>query len=197
MLFLFPVIAALIGWIIARLALRLLFRPIRPVKLFGFRIQGFLPSKLPYFSERVATLISNEFVASNEISARIADPGNFQKILPQVEEHIDQFLKVKLAEKMPMVSMFIGENTTRQLKSVFMEELAELFPKLMQQYMEKLKSEFDLSKIIAAKINSYSAEKLEKMLKSSLKQQFLRIEVLGAAMGLTIGLIQLLLMSIS
>ena len=42
---------------------------------------------------------------------------------PQIEPHLDDFLRRRLGKKMRMIRMFVGENTIRQLKDGFMEEL--------------------------------------------------------------------------
>lgn len=79
--------------------------------------------------------------AFSDIQKKIIDPDNIKKMMPMIEEHIDHFLKVKLAKEMPMIGMFIGDKTITQLKTVFMAELEELFPVVMKNYMKSLQNE--------------------------------------------------------
>jgi uncharacterized membrane protein YheB (UPF0754 family) len=111
--------------------------------------------------------------------------------MPLVETHIDNFLRNKLAAEMPIISMFIGDKTIEQLKSVFMKELEGLFPVLMTSYMEKLKHELDLEAIVTEKVSNFSSDKLEEILQSIMSKEFKFIEIIGAVLGFLIGIIQL------
>jgi len=110
-----------------------------------------------------------------------------------VDTHIDNFLRVKLAEAMPMISMFIGEKTINQLKEVFLKEMRELFPLIMGNYMGKLKDQLDLEKIVVDKVSSFSSDKLESILNQIMSQEFKFVEIIGGVLGFIIGLIQILI----
>jgi uncharacterized membrane protein YheB (UPF0754 family) len=107
-----------------------------------------------------------------------------------VEAHIDQFLRVKLATEMPMISSFIGEKTLEKLKAVFMQELNDLFPTLMQDYAKNLESELNIEKIVVEKVAGFSSDKLEDILRQIMSKEFRFVELTGAVLGFLIGLLQ-------
>ena len=137
--------------------------------------------------------MSEELLSFKDIEAKITDGNNLQQVMPLVETHIDNFLRNKLAAEMPIISMFIGDKTIEQLKSVFMKELESLFPVLMTSYMEKLKNELDLEAIVTEKVSNFSSDKLEEILQSIMSKEFKFIEVIGAVLGFLIGIIQVLI----
>jgi uncharacterized membrane protein YheB (UPF0754 family) len=94
---------------------------------------------------------------------------------------------------MPVISMFIGDKTIGQLKTVFMQELEELFPVIMKNYVANLKNDLDLERIVVDKITHFSSDKLEDMLNQILTKEFRFVEVIGAALGFFIGLLQIFL----
>ena len=55
----------------------------------------------------------------------------FSVVLPFIDSQLDVFFKERLVQKMPVISMFIGDKTIAQLKEVFLEELHQLFPDLI------------------------------------------------------------------
>jgi uncharacterized membrane protein len=57
--------------------------------------------------------------------------AQFEAVLPLIDQQLDHFFTHKIGEKLPMVSMFIGEKTIVQLKAVFIEELGTIFPSLV------------------------------------------------------------------
>ena len=95
-----------------------------------------------------------------EIEKKVTDPENLSKLKPEIEKHIDSFLRDKLKDTFPMLSMFIGDKTINQLKAAFLMELESLFPVLMKSYMTKLEQELDLEKIVTEKVASFSSNKL-------------------------------------
>lgn len=192
-LFLIPVISAFIGWFTNWIAIKMLFHPKEPKKILGITIQGIFPKRQQQFAEKLGKLVSQELLSFADIQQKLVHPDNIQKLMPVVEDHIDQFLRKKLAEEMPVISMFIGENTIQQLKGIFMKELESLFPVIMQRYMGHLQQELDLEKIVTQKVASFSSDKLEDILQSILSKEFRFVELIGAVLGFIIGLLQVLL----
>lgn len=189
-LFLIPLISAFIGWFTNWIAIKMLFHPRQPKKVLGIVFHGIFPKRQEQFAEKLGRLVSEELLSFEEIAKKLADPANVEKLLPFIDAHIDQFLKVKLKESMPVVGMFIGEKTVSQLKSVFIEELTQLFPGLMEQYMTNLQDQLDLEKIVIDKVRGFSSEKLETILQQIMAKEFRFVELIGAVLGFLIGLLQ-------
>lgn len=196
-LILIPLISAFIGWFTNWIAIKMLFHPREPRKILGITFQGIFPKRQQQFAEKLGKLVSEELLSFSDIEKKITDPKNIQQLMPLVEEHIDQFLRKKLAEEMPIISMFIGENTIQQLKSVFLKELETLFPLIMQRYMGNLQQQLDLERIVVEKVAGFSTDKLESILVSIMSKEFRFIEVLGAVLGFIIGLLQVFISLLS
>jgi uncharacterized membrane protein YheB (UPF0754 family) len=192
-LILIPIISALIGWFTNWVAIKMLFHPKKPVKVLGITFQGVFPKKQYQFAEKLGKIVGTELLSFKEIEQKISHPENIQKIMPLVEGHIDNFLRVKLSEQMPVISMFIGNKTIEQLKAVFINELQELFPVIMNNYMHKLQNDLDLEKIVFEKVKNFSSDKLEEMLNSLMQKEFKFIEILGGILGFLIGIIQVII----
>lgn len=185
-----PLISAFIGWFTNWIAIKMLFHPRLPVKVLGLTFQGIFPKRQHQFAQKLGKLVSEELLSFKDIESKITDESNLKQVMPLVETHIDNFLRIKLAYEMPMISMFIGDKTIEQLKSVFMKELEVLFPVLMTSYMEKLKHELDLEAIVTEKVSNFSSDKLEEILQSIMSREFKFIEVIGAVLGFLIGILQ-------
>jgi len=192
-LLLIPVISAFIGWFTNWIAIKMLFHPREPKKILGIRFQGIFPKNQYQFAQKLGALVSNELLSFKDIESKITNPSNIQKVMPIVEEHIDHFLRVKLAEKMPVISMFIGEKTIGELKAVFLQELQTLFPQLLSSYMGNLQADLDLEKIVTDKVAAFSSDKLEQILNSIMSKEFRFVEIIGAVLGFIIGLLQVAL----
>ncbi len=197
LIYLIPFISAFIGWFTNWIAIKMLFHPRLPKKILGFTFQGIFPKQQAQFAQKLGKLVSEELLSFSDIEAKLTHPDNINKLMPYVETHIDQFLRVKLAEQMPVISMFIGDKTIQQLKSVFMTELSTLFPVIMKNYMNNLQNDLDLEQIVVAKVNNFSSDKLEQILNDIMAKEFRFVEIIGGVLGFIIGIIQVLLTLLS
>jgi len=192
-LFVIPLISAFIGWFTNWIAIKMLFHPKNPVKILGITFQGIFPKRQIQFAEKLGKLVSEELLSFKDIEVKITNPDNINKLMPYVEEHIEHFLRVKLAEKMPMISMFIGEKTIADLKIVFVSELTVLFPVIMKNYMGNLQGELDLEKIVTEKVIGFSSDKIEEILVAIMSKEFRFVEIIGGVLGFLIGILQVIL----
>ncbi len=190
-LLLLPLISAFIGWFTNWIAIKMLFHPREPRNILGMSIQGIFPKRQQQFAEKLGKLVSQELLSFGDISGKLTNPENLNRLTPYVEEHVDHFLRVKLKETMPMISMFIGDKTIAQLKSVFLNELQELFPVIMEKYMGSLKDDLDLERIVVAKVSAFSSDKLEQILYQIMAKEFRFVEIIGGLLGFLIGLVQI------
>jgi len=186
-------ISGFIGWITNWVAIKMLFHPRKPIKFAGFTIQGIFPKNQSQFAQKLGKLVSGEFLSFEDIEQKISKPENLQKIMPLIETQIDRFLKERLPEQMPMISMFIGEKTIGKLKTTFLQEIETLLPPVMKAYAGQLKTELDLEAIITEKVATFSSDKLEELLYQIMAKEFRFVEWVGAVIGLIIGMIQVLI----
>ncbi len=192
-LILIPLISAFIGWFTNWIAIKMLFHPKEPKKILGITFHGIFPKRQQQFAEKLGKLVSKELLSFKEIEEKIINPDNLSKIMPLVEEKIDLFLREKLSSVFPMISMFIGQNTINQLKSVFMKELETMFPEIIGSYMKHLESELDLEKMVTEKVSGFSSDKMETILNQIMSKEFRFVEIIGGVLGLIIGIFQVLI----
>ena len=192
-LLLIPPISAFIGWFTNWIAIKMLFHPKEPKRILGITFHGIFPKRQKKFAEKLGKMISDEFLSFEDIQHKITDPRNLQKLMPIIDEHVDNFLRNKLSEEMPFLSLFIGEKTIKSLKKIFMQELETLFPQIMKSYAGHLQHELDLEKIVTEKVSAFSTDKLEDILYQIMSKEFRFVEILGGIIGFIIGIVQVLI----
>lgn len=179
------------GWFVIWLTIKMLFRPYKPIAVAGFTIQGVIPANQQLVAEKIGRLVSTELFSFDALQQKVTDPENFNKLKPEIETHIDSFLRVRLKETFPMLSMLIGDKTINQLKTAFLTELETLFPVLMKSYITNLEKEFDIEKLVSEKIAGFSISKTESLIYQSAKKQLIKVQLLGAIIGLLTGFIHI------
>lgn len=192
-LVLIPFLTALTGWFTYRILLKMLFHPVRARKIAGLDFQGLFPKKQGQLAEKLGKLVDEELFRSDDLEKKIAGPDSFQKLMPLIEEHVDDFLRVKLPKQMPMIGMLIGDRTINELKAVFITELESLFPVLMKSYLANAGADLDLGNMVKNRINGLQPAKLEQLLRSALAKELRKWGLVSAGIGFLIGLLQVLL----
>jgi len=187
---LIPLISAFIGWFTNWIAIKMLFHPKEPKRILGITFQGIFPKRQQQFAIKLGKLVSDELLSFQDIASKITHPDNLKKVMPLIDQHIDQFLRTQLPEQMPIVSLFIGDSTIRELKAVFLVKLESLFPELMENYMHTMQDQLNLEAIVTEKVAGFSSDKMEQILMSIMQKEFRFVEIIGGVLGFLIGLLQ-------
>ena len=157
-------------------------------KILIYRI---IPKHRQHIAESIGRSASAAFSFA-ELEKKITDPDTIKKVMPLVEDHVDNFLRNKLKNKMPVIGMLIGDKTINLLKEVFLKEIEELFPHVLKKFAENLQTEINLENEVAKRINSIPLVQMEKMLLPALRF----FSLAGAITGLITGLANIVLFHI-
>ncbi|HRK27479.1 MAG TPA: DUF445 family protein [Chitinophagales bacterium] len=197
MIYTLPFIAAFIGWLTNRIAVKMLFYPKEPVKILFFEVQGVFPKRKLLLAERLGQIVSKELISFDEIKNRLSDPHTLQDVKEQVNSKLDEFLWVKFPALYPMLSLFVTDKIKQQFKLNAMAEIDEVVPKLIDSYITKAEKNLNVQQIVYDKVANFSNEKLEQILFAILSKEFTFIEFVGGVLGFVIGLVQLVLTLLS
>lgn len=113
--------------------------------------------------------------------------------MPLIETHVDDFLRNKLSESMPMISMFIGERTINQLKELFMRELKVIFPASIKSYLQGARTEFDpatlITDVMLQKAVVSIQDQMQQIINTNLNKAIFFFGVAGLIAGLLLDLL--------
>jgi len=188
-----PLIAAFTGWFTTWIAFYMLFHPRKAFNFLGITIQGIFPKRQKQFAAKLGAVVANELLNFGEIADRIKDPEELAKVMPDIEKHIDIFLNERLKDKMPVISMFVGQGMLGKIKEGLMEEIALMLPEVIAKYTDNLAAKIDIEKMVTEKVSNFSSNKLEEILLAVMKKEFRFIELIGGVFGFLIGIIQMVI----
>ena len=191
-LYLLPLLAAGIGWFANWLALKLLFHPKAPKRMAGITFQGIFPKRQRQFALKLGQT-ANELLNFDDISRQLNDPAKLALLKPSIEEHINTFLNVKLKEKLPVVSMFVGQGTLEKIKEGLLEEIDVMLPEVITKFTANLSADINIERIVTEKVAAFSSDQLEHILANVMHRELFFIKLFGAVTGFLIGCILVLL----
>jgi uncharacterized membrane protein YheB (UPF0754 family) len=189
-LLLLPILlAGLHGWFTNWLAIKLLLKPVHPINILGFKIQGLLPRRQADLAERISEAISREFLKEADILEFLkkVEPAKAmrQLILDKWEEKVGEILA-----SMPFLSMFVSADKLERIR----DKIADIFSTEAEKYTEllvgSLESKIDLRDTIRRNILAFDVQRLNKIIEEIGYKEMNEIAFIGLVLGVAIGIIQ-------
>ena len=192
-LFLIPLLAALIGWITNFIAVKMLFHPQKPLQFLGMTIQGVFPKRQKALAIKLGDLVANELFRMEDVSAKIQSFSTSKENTDAIGKRIEKTIRGKLIETFPMLSMFLSDDMIEKVTHLFRAELEEFITDSTSQLTKDLEKNLNINQMVRSKVSDFSSEKLEGILVSLMKKEFKFIEIIGAILGFLIGCVQVVL----
>lgn len=182
-------VGAIIGWITNVLAIKLIFRPIRPIRIpmTGFAIWGLIPKRREEIAHSIGLVVERELLSIEEIVDKVIKEEDKANIIKAIKLRVGLIIDEKLPGIIPstlksMIREYV-DNTVEK-------EAGGLIEDLSQNLVHRATSRIKLGNMVEDKINAFDLAKLEEIIISISKKELKHIEVLGGVLGLLIGLIQ-------
>ncbi len=158
------------------------------------RIQGLIPASKSAVSEKAGEWAKLALMNYRGFDEKMADPALLQKLRPELENHVDHFLQVKIKAVFPLLSQFMGEKTISQFKSSLLAEIDELFPVLMQKFSGELKNELRADEMVKERLESIDDSMLRKMLTDAAGKKIFLWKCFCVMAALLMGFITVLIL---
>ena len=182
------IIGGLIGYITNVIAIKLIFRPINPIKIpiLNIEIIGMIPKRKTEIATNIAKVVEEQFISIDEITDNI--------ITEQDKRHINDYIKVRvkliLSEKMTLIPSTIRNLVQNYVSEIIEDEIREGIDELSEEMIIKTKNRINIKEIIENKINELDLYELETIILQIVKNELRHIEVLGLILGFFIGIVQ-------
>ena len=182
------VIGGLICYITNVIAIKLIFRPINPIKIpiLNIEIIGLIPKRKVEIATNIGTIIEDQFLSVDEIIDDMITHKDKQDIIDYIKVKINLMLN----EKMTLIPSTIRSLAQNYISEIIEEEIREAIDDVSEEIISKAKSRINIKEIVENKINELDLYELESIILQIVKNELKHIEILGFILGLFIGVIQ-------
>jgi uncharacterized membrane protein YheB (UPF0754 family) len=187
-----PVIGAIIGWVTNYIAIKMLFRPYRPIRIVGLTIQGLLPRRRKEFAQSIARTVERDLLSTDDIIQFFEGVHWEEEVERAVEETLEARLNNKRIYRLlktPILGL-IGLEVIRQIKKALSRAIINKVSKHKEGLVEKFQESIELKEVVTRKVEGFDMVKLESLLMDLISKELAYIEVVGAVLGFIIGLTQ-------
>lgn len=187
-----PLIGALIGWWTNIFAIKLIFRPYKPIKIpiLGIILQGLIPKRRYELAENIGQTLEQEILSSDEIVDKLLSEDSKEQLIFYFRRTITKKVHDKLPDILPKT---IKDSIINYLIDTIDKYIRDIIDDSKTLLTKKVKEDIDLKQMVEDKINSFDIRELEQLIVKLSKSELKQIEVLGGAIGFFIGLMQAIL----
>jgi uncharacterized membrane protein YheB (UPF0754 family) len=188
-----PAAGALIGWFTNWLAIRMLFRPRKPIRILGWSLQGVIPRRHAQLADRIAETVEDRLLTQEDL----------EKAMSGVKWHdeVDRLIKKVLhdrgpggvIEKIPGLSQVWKVVVLPSLQDVLGREIVRFLDRYRSSFVARLRDSVNIREIVRNKVQQFEVEALESLVLEVARKEFAHIQWVGAITGALIGVVQGLL----
>lgn len=184
---LLALVGALIGWTTNVIAIKLLFRPLLPVKIAMFKIQGVIPKRRDEIAVSIGETVEQELLSVDEIIDQLIESTSKDDILKILKDRIVALTEGKLPSFIP--STFSGM-ITNYIEEMIDQNGEALLDEMTEALIHKATSSISIAKMVENKIKQFNLDEIERMVLQIAKSELKHIEYLGGILGFLIGISQ-------
>ena len=193
--FLIVSVGALIGWFTNYLAIKLLFRPYKEIRLLFFKIQGLIPKRKDEIVENIAEVVEKELISISDITEKMQNAKIDESVIDGLlDKIIGEKLQKKILEKNPLLKMFVNDSMIDKMKSYFKKTILENKEEIVAEIVKIAEEKINIREIMIEKMHNFSLEEMERIILTVSKNELKHIEIIGGILGGTIAIFQFLLM---
>ncbi len=187
-----PIVGLIIGWLTNYLAVKLLFRPKKPIDFKLFTLHGIFPKNKHKLANNLGNVVQRDLISFDDIRKKLEDPKSMHEMAEQVSEHVENMIRERL-HKTKFQQTVIPEGFIQRIHTMVTADIETTLPKLIDGYVDKLEEKIDIYGMVQQKVSNFSDDKLEELILSITNKEFKFIELIGAVLGFLIGCLQVVL----
>lgn len=190
---LIPLVGAVIGWLTNYIAVKMLFRPYKPVNILGFKVQGLIPKRRGEIAKSIAKGIEKELLSAKDLSDVLEEIDWEEEVEKIVEEVVEHKFKAGAFRKFPVVGL-VSDNLLYHIKYLLTKEIVKILSHKKDSILNKFQDRIDLEDMVTSKIDNLDLLKFEGLLTSFVTRELRHIEWIGGIIGFIIGSVQVAMM---
>jgi len=183
-----PAIGGVIGLSTNWLAVKMIFRPVKPRRFLFFRLHGLIARRQHDLAKAIGRVVGNHLVEHKDV-VKSLNKLDFGGVLGKV---LDRGLGPKIQElrSLPLIGGFLTEERIVDIKQSITDSIMEHREEVLDEVEKGLSKGLDVPQLVEEKVAAFEVLKLERLILEVASRELRAIVVLGGLLGALIGLAQ-------
>jgi uncharacterized membrane protein YheB (UPF0754 family) len=191
---LMPAFGAVVGFVSDWVALQLLFRPLQPKRILGFKVQGLFISRQKEVARDYAEIMAKQLLTPANLVEELLRGPFADRVVDLVQKHVQQATDAQLGAARPLVMLALGSKRFIEIRDHLVKRILQLLPETSKKVERYALDALDISNTIVARMELLTPEEFEGMLRPAFKEDEMTLITVGAVLGFLVGEIQIQLM---
>jgi uncharacterized membrane protein YheB (UPF0754 family) len=193
---LLPICGFIVGWFTNYLALKIIFRPLRPTGIGPFKVQGIFLKRQQEVSEVFARITCVELLGTEQIWDAILTGPNRKKFQMLLRNHSLIFTEKLIGGLRPLALTVMGTEKFSLMKEDIATKVILKLPNIIGMSYDYTTEALDLENTIRTTMQKLSPEEFEGVLHPAFEEDEMTLIMVGGFLGMMVGIIQIFIFMI-
>eukprot|EP00823_Brevimastigomonas_motovehiculus_P006460 TRINITY_DN5345_c0_g1_i1.p1 TRINITY_DN5345_c0_g1~~TRINITY_DN5345_c0_g1_i1.p1 ORF type:complete len:541 (-),score=132.04 TRINITY_DN5345_c0_g1_i1:46-1668(-) len=185
-----PVSGFVIGYLTNWLALKMIFRPTKPVRLCGMEWQGLFLKRQVEVSVQYAQMIPANILNGKRLMEALLGGPSSDKLFMIIAKHVQAGVDAYVGVPKSLIDMTIGSDEYIKTKADVVDRILLQMPAYAQRLEAYTDQAMDLENLLFDKLSALDPDRYEGLLHPVFEQDEWKLVLLGGILGLLVGILQ-------
>jgi uncharacterized membrane protein YheB (UPF0754 family) len=188
-----PVFGGIVGYATNWVALKLIFRPMNPVKVLGMTFQGLFIKRQKEVSAEYARIVAGHIINSQNIYDEMIYGKHVDRLVKLVQVHVKKALDLSAGYTKPFIQFIVGPKKYMQVKKKLVKRFVYALPGPVRKTFDYTERAFDMENLLRTRLQALPPEEFEGILRPAFQEEELKLILVGMVLGIIAGTAQMVL----
>lgn len=189
-----PAFGLLVGYATNYLAIKLIFRPIRPIRLGSFVIQGTFIKRQKEVAMEYSHIVASRIITVENIFEYIIRGPGSTRLAEIVRRQIDRAIQHTATSTLPFLNIKADNKLFEYIRNIASYRFLQELPMNIRHVFGYAENALDLENILRTKMTGLSPEAFEDFLRPVFREDEFKLILIGGILGGIAGTVQYFLL---
>lgn len=189
-----PAFGLIVGWFTDWLALKLIFNPKRPIRVFGVVFQGLFLKRRKEVAADYGALIADEIITPRKVIEAIVRGPLSDRVFAMIRKQVQVALDRGTGLAKPLVVVTVGGARYEDIKRSIATKVMDRLPDTMTYIEDYARETMDVRALLIDRMQQLDEQQFEALIRPAFEQDEWILITVGAVLGFLMGEAQALIL---
>jgi uncharacterized membrane protein YheB (UPF0754 family) len=189
-----PAFGLIVGWFTDWLALKMIFNPKEPIRIFGMEWQGLFLKRRNEVAADYGALIADEIITPRNVIEAVLSGPLSDRVFAMVRRQVQASLDRNTGLAKPLVVMTVGSGRYQEMKRTITTKVMQRLPETMSYLEDYARDSMDVRNLLIEKMQALDELQFEALIRPAFEQDEWILITVGALLGFAMGEAQALVL---
>jgi uncharacterized membrane protein YheB (UPF0754 family) len=189
-----PAFGLIVGWFTDWLALKMIFNPKEPIRIFGIEWQGLFLKRRKEVAADYGALIADEIITPRKVLEAVMKGPLSDRVFAMVRKQVQASIDRNTGLARPLVVMAVGSGRYNEMKRSITTKVMDRMPETMLYIEDYAREQMDIRNLLVEKMQQLDELQFEALIRPAFEQDEWILISVGAALGFFMGEMQALVL---